>query len=85
MADKAELQERLEFWKTALRGLREAYLALLSGGVKSYRLGTQELTKLDLSSLAKRIEEAEKRVDELETLAGGGRARRAFGVVPMDW
>lgn len=85
MADKAELQERLEFWKAALRGLREAYLALLSGGVKSYRLGTQELTKLDLSSLAKRIEEAEKRVDELETMAGGGRARRAFGVVPMDW
>ncbi len=85
MANETEIRERLEFWRASLRSLRKAYLALLDGGAKSYRLGSQELTRLDLTSLAKRIEEAEKRVDELETLAGGGRARRAFGVVPMDW
>ena len=85
MANETEIQERLEFWRASLRSLRKAYLALLDGGAKSYRLGSPELTRLDLSSLAKRIEEAEKRVDELETLAGGGHARRAFAVVPMDW
>ena len=85
MANETEIRERLEFWRASLRSLRKAYLALLDGGAKSYRLGSQELTRLDLTSRAKRIEEAEKRVDELETLAGGGRARRAFGVVPMDW
>lgn len=85
MADKKELRARLEFWRSALEKLREAYLYLLDGGVKSYKLGNEELTRLDLTALQKRIEEAEKKVDDLEALVNGGRARRAFGVTPMDW
>ncbi len=85
MADKKELRARLEFWRSALEKLREAYLYLLDGGVKSYKLGNEELTRLDLTALQKRIEEAEKKVDELEALVNGGRARRAFAVTPMDW
>ncbi len=85
MASKTELRARLEFWQEALKKLREAYLYLLDGGVKSYRLGNEELTRLDLTALQKRIEEAEKKVDELETLVNGGRSRQAFAVVPMDW
>ncbi len=85
MANKTEIEARLAFWRSALEKLREAYLALLDGGTKSYKLGTEELTKLDLTSLAKRIEEAEARVDELTALANGGHARRAFAAVPMDW
>ena len=46
--DKTELKARLEFWKSALEKLREAYLALLDGGVKSYKIGNEELTRLDL-------------------------------------
>lgn len=84
MADKTEIQERLEFWREALRELRKAYLSLLDGRAKSYKLGPQEVTRLDLASLAKRIEEAEKRVDELEAMAGRGRARRAFTVIPVE-
>ncbi len=85
MANRTELRARLEFWRSALTKLREAYLALLDGGVKSYRLGNEELTRLDLSALQKRIEEAESKVDELETLVEGGHSRRSFAVVPMDW
>ncbi len=85
MADKKELRARLEFWRSALEKLREAYLYLLDGGVKSYKLGNEELTRLDLTALQKRIEEAEKKVDELEALVNGGRTRRAFAVTPMDW
>ena len=65
--------------------LREAYLALLEGGVKSYKIGNEELTRLDLVSLQKRIDEAEKRVDELENLLNGGAQRKSYSVVPMDW
>ena len=68
-----------------LEKLREAYLALLDGGVKSYKIGNEELTRLDLVSLQKRIEEAEKKVDELEALLNGGASGRAYAVVPMDW
>jgi len=85
MADKVELRARLEFWREALKKLREAYLALLDGGAKSYRIGTEELTRLDLTSLAKRIEDAEAKVDELETLVDGRKARKSFAVVPHDW
>ena len=70
------------FWKDALKKLQEAYLALLDGGVKSYKIGNEELTRLDLVSLMKRIEEAEKKVDELEALLESGHARRAFAVTP---
>ena len=82
---KTELRTRLAFWKSALEKLQEAYLALLDGGVKSYKIGNEELTRLDLVSLMKRIEEAEKKVDELEALASGGNRRKAVGVIPRDW
>lgn len=85
MASKSELNTRLAFWKSALDKLREAYLTLLDGGVKSYKIGNEELTRLDLVSLQKRIDEAEKKVDELTTLVHGGKTRRAFAVTPMDW
>lgn len=85
MVNKTELKARLAFWQNALEKLREAYLALLDGGVKSYKIGNEELTRLDLVSLQKRIDEAEKKVDELATLVNGGKTRRAFAVTPMDW
>ena len=80
-----ELRARLAFWKSALEKLREAYLAILDGGVKSYKIGNEELTRLDLVSLQKRIEDAEKKVDELEAFLYSGHARRAYAVTPMDW
>ena len=47
-ANTTELKARLAFWRNALEKLREAYLALLDGGVKSYKIGNGELTRLDL-------------------------------------
>ena len=84
-ASKTELKARLAFWRSALEKLREAYLALLDGGVKSYKIDNRELTRLDLASLQQHIGEAEKQVDELEALLAGSHARRAFAVTPMDW
>ena len=85
MASKTELKNRLAFWQSALEKLQKAYLTLLDGGVKSYKIGNEELTRLDLTTLEKRIEEAEAKVDELSVLVNGGRSRRAYSVVSMDW
>jgi len=85
MIDRKELRARLEFWRSALEKLREAYLYLLDGGFKSYKLGNEELTRLDLTALQRRIAETEKKVDELTALLNGSRARRSFAVTPMDW
>jgi len=83
--DKTEIKARLEFWKSALSKLRAAYLALVDGGVKSYTIDDRQLTRFDLPSLKKEIEEAEKKVDELTALLSNKRPRKAFGVIPRDW
>lgn len=85
MASKTELKARLAFWKDALAKLQVAYIALLDGGVQSYQLGKEQLTRLDLNSLQRRIEDAEEKVDELTALLEGGHPWKAVGVVPMDW
>lgn len=83
--DSVEIRARLEFWKSALEKLRTAYLALVDGGVKSYTIDDRELTRLDLLSLKREIEDAEKKVDELTAMEKNVRPRKAFGVLPRDW
>lgn len=85
MSDITEIKARLEFWKAALSKKRTAYLALLDGGVQSYTIDDRSLTRFDLGTLAKEIEEAERKVDELTAMAAGKRPRKAFGIVPMNW
>lgn len=83
--DKVEIKARLEFRRSALTKLREAYLALLEGEVQSYSIDNRRLTFFDLPDLKKAIEDMEKEIDELETLLSGKKPRRAFAVIPTDW
>lgn len=83
--DRTEIRARLEFEKSKLEKLRSEYLALLDGGVKEYRLDDRSLTKFDIDKLAKEIDAAEKKVDELTALLNGGGRRKAVGVIPRDW
>ena len=85
MADKVELRARLDFRKKALEKLREAYLALVDGRVKSYTIDDRQLTRFDLPDLRREIEEAERAVDELAAQLGGKKTRRAFAILPRDW
>ena len=85
MASKAEIKERLEFRKSALAAARTAYIALLDGQVQSYTIGSRNLTKFDLPKLKEEITSLEKEVDGLEAILGGGKRRKAVGVVPRDW
>ena len=85
MANAVELRARLDFWQKALEKLRMAYLKLLDGGVKSYRIDDRELTRFDLPKLQEEIEAAEKKVDELTAMLEGQKPRRAVGVIPRDW
>ena len=85
MVNAVELRARLDFWQKALEKLRTAYLKLLDGGVKSYRIDDRELTRFDLPKLQEEIEAAEKKVDELTALLEGQKPRRAIAVIPRDW
>ena len=77
--------ERLEYWKTTLGKLMDAYLALAEGQVKSYEIDDRSLTRLDLPSLKKAINDAEGKVNQYEAMLSGQRPRKAFAIVPRDW
>ncbi len=85
MASRAELKERLEFRQASLKEARKAYLALLSGQVQSYAIGSRNLTKFDLEKLKKEIAGLEKEIDALNAQLNGGGRRKAVGVIPRDW
>ena len=86
MASKEAIRLRLETKKKALEATNAAYIALLSGQVKSYAIGSRNLTRFDLSQIEDTIARLEKEIDELEAaLLNGGRRRKAVGVIPRDW
>lgn len=85
MANRETVQLRLEARQKALDAANAAYIALLSGQVQSYTIGSRNLTRLDLSDLEETIRRLEKEIDELEELLQGGKRRKAVGVIPRDW
>jgi len=85
MASINTLKQRLETKKKALEEANAAYLALLSGGVRSYGIGSRNLTKLDLPQLEDTISKLEKEIDYLEIEIDGGKRRKAVGTIPRDW
>ena len=84
MASKETIQKRLDMRKNALEATEAAYLALLTGQVQSYTIGSRNLTRLNLSELKETISTLEKEIDELEAVLRGGSRRKAVGVVIRD-
>ncbi len=82
---KETLEKYLEKWRSQLDRLMDAYIALAEGGVKSYKIDDRELTRFDIPTLRKAIDEAEKKIAALEAELEGQKPRRAFAVLPRDW
>lgn len=85
MATKVEIEKRLAWRKETLDELQAAYLALVKGGVKSYRIHNRELTRFDLPNLMDEIRKMEEEIDGLEAQLDGSRVRKAYGILPRDW
>ena len=85
MKNKTVLKERLEIKQTQLKAAYDAYTALLGGQVKSYAIGSRNLTKFDLPQLEDSISKLENEVDVLAEQLRGGSKRKAVGVVPRDF
>ena len=85
MAKREDLQQRLTYYRNLLEKLQDAYLALVEGQVKSYEIDDRSLTRLDLPSLKKAINDAEAKVDQYEDLLNGKKPRKIVAVVPRDW
>lgn len=85
MANKKDLEIRLEFHRSAAQKLREAYMALVDGGVSQYSIGSRSLTKLDIKTISAEIDAHEKKIASLEAQIAGGKRRKAVGIVIKDW
>jgi hypothetical protein len=83
--DKATVEKRLKYWQDTLGKLMDAYTSLSDGGVKSYTIDDRTLTKFDIPSIKRAINDAETKVSEYEALLNGMAPRNAFGVVTRDW
>ena len=53
--------------------------------MKSYAVGSRNLTRLDLPQLEETIAKLEKEIDGLEEELRGGKRRKAVGAIPRDW
>ena len=85
MRSKTDIKSSLDFKRAALASARAAYLALLNGQVKSYAIGSRNLTRFDLPQLEDTINKLEKDIAGLEAQLNGGGHRKAVAVVPRDW
>lgn len=85
MASREEIKIRIDFHRSAVEKLRAAYIALVEGGVQSYSIGSRQLTRYDIKTIAAEIAAHEKEIDGLEEVLRGGKRRKAYGVVPRDW
>lgn len=85
MANKIDLSIALEFHRSAAQKLREAYMALVDGGVSQYSIGSRSLTKLDIKTISAEITAHEKKIASLEAQLAGGKRRKAVGIVIKDW
>ena len=79
------IQKRLEYWNDQYDKLSDAYAKLIDGGVKSYEIDDRSLTRFDIPSIRKALNEAEEKIEMYEALLEGLKPRRAFGVIPRDW
>lgn len=85
MANRKDMETELKFRRDAVAKLREAYLALVDGGVSQYSIGSRSLTKLDIKTISAEITAHEKKIASLEAQLAGGKRRKAVGVVICDW
>ena len=85
MANRETGDLRQKARKKPLDAANASYIALLSGQVQSYTIGSRNLTRLDLSDLEETIRRLEKEIDEMEEMLRGGKRRKAVGVIPRDW
>lgn len=82
---RAEARVMVEYYSALIDKLMAAKLALVDGGVKSYSIDDRTLTRFDLDTLGRELDDAIKKKAEYEAIAEGKKARKAVGCIPRDW
>lgn len=74
---------RLEMLKTRLQMYYDAEIAILTGA-QSYKMGSRELTRVNMSYIRDQIKHLENEVAAEESKAAGNGRNKTFGIIPRD-
>lgn len=84
MVSKQTAQKMYNYYTERIDQLIQAQTSLTSGGVKSYTIGDRQITKLDLPSLSKEIDDAVERQSYYDAILKGKPTRAIVGIIPTD-
>ncbi len=75
---------RLDLLKNRLQMYYDAEIAILQGA-QSYKIGSRELNRVNMSYIREQINSLEKEITVEESKAAGKGRNRVFGVIPRDF
>lgn len=84
MISKKTAKKMYDYYTKQIDSLIQAQEALTAGGVQSYTIGDRSVTKLDLTSLSKEIDEAVNRQAYYDAILKGKPVRCMAKIVPSD-
>lgn len=75
---------RLETLKSRIQMYYNAEIAILDGA-QSYKIGSREMTRVNMSYIRDQIKDLEKEIAIEESKVAGKGRNRMFGVIPRDF
>ncbi len=84
MISKQTARKMYEYYTKRIDTLISAQEALTDGGVKSYTIGDRSVTKFDLDSLSKELDNAVKKQAYYDAILHGKPERGISTIVPND-
>lgn len=84
MINKKTARKMYNYYTERIDQLMQAQTALTNGGVKSYTVGELQLTRFDLGTISKQINEAIIKQAEYDAILHGKPVRAVVGIVPTD-
>lgn len=84
MINKETARKMYNYYTERIDQLIQTQTSLMSGGVKSYKIGDMEITKFDLTKLSDMLEEAVEKQAYYDAILRGKATRKMVGIIPTD-
>lgn len=82
--NKETVKKLYDYYTNRIDQIIKAQDALMNGGVKSYTIGNEQITRFDLSQLSRELDEAVEKQSYYNAILHGKPTRAMVGIVPTD-